>query len=536
MATPIYDPQEEFDKKFKALHAEKAAAFFDALVQRSGVNIEENRETVRQYDLCRQGLAKLRRKLNWLRFLRVLMCLTVLLIVLVIWKLNPKIKALRKQIETADRRSAELMEQAKDQMAPLNVLFTDRDCLTLVQDTIPLLRFEPHFSVQQEADMRLNYDFVSTDSPDESTCDLLAGHYNENPFLFENRIIHTLGEKTYHGYKTIHWTEQYRDSNGKMATRTRSETLHATVTKPKPYYHTQVVLNYCAQGGPELSFTRDATHLDEKSEAAVKRHIKRGTKKIRQKTERALRTNDDFTGMTNTEFEVLFDALDRTDEVQFRTLFTPLAQTNMVDLLLSKTGFGDDFHFIKARRSNQIVSQHSQNRPLILPPTDYISYSFDVIRENFLSKNADFFMAVYFDFAPLWAIPIYQERPVHSLNPIPSCSQLYSLKECQALANAIDSDLVTHPDTKTQAILKSSFVRSSGVTDETRVTAYSYDIAKRVETVHMLGGDGRSHAVAVEWDEYLPLEHSRSFFVAPADAAQHQHIVARRNGLCMFKS
>ena len=382
--------------------------------------------------------------------------------------------------------------------------------------------------------MRINYDFTGSDDINESTCDLLAGHYNENPFLFENKLVHTMGTETYHGYKTIHWTEEYRDSNGKWCTRSRSETLHATVTKPKPFYHTQVVLNYCAQGGPDLSFSRDATHLEQKSDKAIERYVKRGEKKLKKKADQAIRSNEDFTSMSNTDFEVLFDALDRTDEVQFRTLFTPLAQTNMVALLLSKIGFGDDFSFIKHRRSNQIISQHSQDRPLFLSSARYVSYSFDIIQANFLNQNAAFFKAVYFDFAPLWAIPMYQERPVHSLNPIPDYSQLYSLKESQALANAIDAAHVAHPDSKTQAILKSAFVRSSGTMDETRITAYSYDIETCVDIVSVYGGDGHYHDVPVEWDNYLPLETSHTFFVANTATAQNQTILAKRNDLCIF--
>lgn len=112
--------------------------------------------------------------------------------------------------------------------------------------------------------MRINYDFCEFDENEKSTIDVLAGNYNENPFLFENKLIHTMGTETYHGYKTIHWTETYRDSEGKLRTSHRSETLHATVTKPKPFYSTQVVLNYCSQGGPDLAFSRDASHLEQR--------------------------------------------------------------------------------------------------------------------------------------------------------------------------------------------------------------------------------------------------------------------------------
>ena len=510
----IFDPLEEFEAKFKELHLENTNQFFEKLVHESGIDIEQNRETVRLYNQYREKLVKLKRKFNWLRFFRVIMCITIVLIPLVILKMTPKIRAYRSEIEESDNKAEELLEIANTQMLPLNNLFSDIDALRIMEKTIPLISFEDHFSVKQETDMKINYDFTELNDDEQSTIDVLAGHYNDNPFLFENKLIHTMGTETYHGYKTIYWTETYRDSNGKLRTRTESETLHATVTKPKPFYHTQVVLNYCSQGGPDLSFSRDASYLDQKNERQIERFVKRGEKKLKKKTEKAIGENSDFMSMSNSEFEVLFDAMDRTDEVQFRTLFTPLAQTNMVSLILSKIGYGDDFHFIKSKRTNRIISNHSQGRPINLLAGTYSSYSFDMIKENFIGKNAEFFKAVYFDFAPLLAIPMYQERPVHSLKPIPELSQCYSLKACEALANAVDEKYVVHPQTKTQAILKSTFVGSKDKVDETQITAYSYDIEKRVDIVTMMGGDGKQHDVPVEWDQYLPLEASNLFYFA----------------------
>ena len=205
-------------------------------------------------------------------------------------------------------------------------------------------------------------------------------------------------------------------------------------------------------------------------------------------------------------------------------------------MILSKIGYGDDFHFIKNRRTNRIIANHSQGRAIQLQPQSYTSYSFDIIKENFLGKNIEFFKAVYFDFAPIWAIPLYQERPVHSLKPIPDYSQLYSLKECEVLANAVDRKFVVHPDTKTQAILKSSFLRSGDQIDETCITAYSYDIEKRVDIVSVHGGDGKFHNVPVEWDEYLPLEAQSNFFISTEEIAAGKSVIARRNGLCIFNS
>lgn len=536
MDSMIYNPLEEYESRIKDLHSDNVDKFFEALVEQSKVDIEENRETVRQYNTYKENLVDLKKKCNLYRVLRVFLIITLVLIPLVVLKITPKIRGLREDVELADKKIEELLAAAYQQMAPLNRLFTDRDALNIIESTIPLLSFDSCFSAKREINMKTNFDFCEQNEGEQSTIDVLSGEYNENPFLFENKVIHTMGTETYHGYKDISWTETYRDSNGKLQTRTKTQRLEATVEKPKPFFHTQVVLSYGSQGGPELCFNRDASHLHQKSEKSIERFIKQGEKKLKRKTDQAIHQNQEFTSMSNSEFEVLFDALNRNNEVQFRTLFTPLAQTNMVDLILSKTAYGDDFHFIKANRMNTIISEHSQGRPINLFPRDYTSYSFDMIQENFKNKNADFFKAVYFDFAPVLAIPVYQERPVHSLQPIPDLSQLYSHKECEALANAVDYRYVVHPNTKTQAILKSQFVHSKGNMDKTCITAFSYDIIQRVDYVSVRGGDGYYHDVQVPWDEYIPLKASHNFYVADRDSVQAGNIMASRNRLCIFSA
>ncbi len=530
----IYNPLEEFDGKFKNLHLEKTKEYLEKLVKQSEINVEENRKTVKQYDTLKDSLSKIKKKMGLWRFLMVLTCITLILIPLAIIKINPKIKDLKNQTEQADKKIRELLALAYRQMQPLNDLFADGDALKIIESTVPTLSFSDCFSAEQETDMRINYDFNDFKNDEQSTIEVLAGHYNENPFVFEKKLIHKTAMQIYHGYKTIYWTETYRDSEGKTRTRTRSQTLHASVTKPKPVYSTQVLLNYCAQGGPELSFTRDATHLETKNDKEIDRYVKRGERKIKKLTDKAVKQNKEFTGMSNSDFEVLFDALDRTNEVQFRTLFTPLAQTNMVGLIRSRSGYGDDFNFIKRNRTNKIVSQHSQGREITLTPSEFRSYSYDVIKDNFINKNADYFKAVYFDFAPLWAIPIYQERPVHALKPIPDYSQKYSYKECESLSNMVDSERVVHPNTKTPAILKSSFVRSQNEVDEICVSAYSYDIMPRVDFIPVFGGDGHMHSVPVPWDEYIPLKAENNFFVSVLERAKNRNIVAKHNGVCIF--
>ena len=535
MNSVIYNPLEEYEKSLKALHLDNTNSFFDNLVKQSGINIDQNHETVKNYINCNDNLRKIRKKLTFFKIIRVLMIITILLIPAVILKITPKIRDLKNQIEKNEQESEIFLKEAEAQMLPLNRLFTCRDALKIIETTIPQLSFEPCFSAKQETDMITNFDFCEPDKDQQTTQEVLAGKYNENPFVFENKLIHTMGTETYHGYKTIHWSETYIDADGKRRRRTRTQTLHASVIKPKPFYTNQVVLNYGSQGGPDLSFSRDASLLHLKNDKQIEKYVKKGEKKLKKMTDEAISQNDDFMSMSNSDFEVLFDALDRTDEVQYRTLFTPLAQTNMVDLILSDTGYGDDFSFIKTKRMNKIVSNHSQGRKINLEPDDYISYSFDIIKENFINKNTEFFKAVYFDFAPILAIPIYQERPVNSLNPIPAMTQKYSQKECEALANAADSEYMVHSGTKTKAILKSRFVKSKDNAEEICVTAYTYDIVPQIDIVSVLGGDGRYHNVSVSWDEYVPLESSSNFFVADSGSAKDKDIIATRNGLCLFK-
>ena len=124
---------------------------------------------------------------------------------------------------------------------------------------------------------------------------------------------------------------------------------------------------------------------------------------------------------------------------------------------------------------------------------------------------------------------------MHSLKPIPDYEQLHAIKECEALSNCVARRYMVHPDTKTEAILRTAFVNTENDTDEISITAYSYDIAKRVDIVSVHGGDGRFHNVPVEWDEYMPLEAINRFFVAANGLEKSKSVLARRNGLCIFQ-
>ena len=199
MNSMIYNPQEEFDSKFKNLHFENTKKHLEGLVQRSQVDIAQNQKTVKEYETLKENLSKLKRRCNWWRFLRVVMCITLILIPVVIWKVSPKIREMLAMIKQADERVKALLALAYAQMQPLNDLFCKRDALEIIEKTIPGISFAPTFSAQQERDMINNYDFECHDDIDQSTLDVLAGQYNKNPFLFESRLMHKMGTERYHG-------------------------------------------------------------------------------------------------------------------------------------------------------------------------------------------------------------------------------------------------------------------------------------------------------------------------------------------------
>ena len=62
----------------------------------------------------------------------------------------------------------------------------------------------------------------------------------------------------------------------------------------------------------------------------------------------------------NDEFEVLFGGTNRNNELEYRLLFTPLAQKNLLSIIKNPIPYGDDFSFIKDKMINVIRSNHSQ--------------------------------------------------------------------------------------------------------------------------------------------------------------------------------
>ncbi|MBE6695632.1 MAG: hypothetical protein E7587_04185 [Ruminococcaceae bacterium] len=546
----LYEPLKYYETKGRQAHRANVESFFDELKRRSGIDEQQNKMTVDKYKAKQSEADKLDKKASRYKTFRVLLIIAAVLgfilllygfsssllfslvgavliaasLCLIFIKLNKLIKHFSALLSEKRAEAEEIRLEAERQMAPLNALFSDRDSYNLVEKTLPELKFNVNYSSQKEKEYIELSGISPEDNPEMSTLDIISGNFNGNPFVYEKTLKHEMGEETYHGFLTIHWTERYTDSNGRRRTRTRSQTLRASVVKPKPFYSEDTVLKYVSQGAPELSFTREGMYHDDKSEKEIEKTVRRGEKELRKKQEQALEEGKNFVEMTNTEFEVLFGALNRDHEVQFRMMFTPLAQNNMVDLMRSETGYGDDFDFYKQKRVNIIHSDHTQNWKMDASVKNYHSFDFEVIKNKFITENEEFFKSVFFDFAPLFAVPMYLDEPVRSLEPLKEYKCNYTSYEYESLANRMPPSLLSAEGSATRSIIKAGkAVKGQDGSDKVELKAYSYRAYDRIDYVPRMGGDGKMHLVPVPWVEYIPVEKSSFADIFPLEANEQKH-------------
>ena len=425
-------------------------------------------------------------------------------------KINAKIKVLDEQISELQEKANALKQEAWKQAAPLNALFQDDDSLNLFTKTLPFITFDKCFTHTRLNELVDNYGFPSSLNGEECAVDTLSGELYGSPFVYVQKLCHRMGTKTYSGSLTITWTTTERDSQGRLVTRHHSQVLTATIVRPAPYYHVDTALYFGNEAVPNVNFSRTYAHMEDKSEAAIAKAVRKGEKKIKKLEEQALKEGDDFQGVANSEFDVLFGATDRTDDLEFLQMFTPRAQESMLELLLYKEGYGDDFSFVKNGNICVIRSEHAQGNPLFPIAANYRSYDVSAAENNFLQQNENFFRSVYFDFAPLLLIPVYQQPLIRS-EPITQGN--LTAYNFEAMAWRLSSQFQPQ-GARTETIFKISSLQHTSDGDTVEVCAHSYHTVDRVHFEPMFGRDGRLHSVPVHWTEYIPVSATSTLRVA----------------------
>lgn len=550
IAQDVYEPLSRYRDEFRGKFADAAAREFDGLTRKSGVDAEANRKLVGEIRRVADELASAKKRRAWRCFFVVVLGLaaaacivlggmaafggdfnaqataiaagTLVGVAALLVKLAiPAYKKCAEEVRQKETDLALKTDEAWRQLEPLNQLYEWDAVQRLIEKVVPRIKFDPYFTERRLVQLHRQFGWDDDFNNGKSVIFSQSGEINGNPFVFGDTLGMSWGSRTYTGTRTVYWTELERDSEGKLRQVTKSETLVAEVTKPCPVYSRETFLLYGNDAAPTLTFSRGPSELSKGDGGFfAKQALKHEIKKL-EKFSRNLDDASNYTIMANREFEALFHAVNRNDEQQFRLLFTPLAQTQMLDLLRDKTvGYGDDFSFVKSRKLNLLQSAHLANFSLDTNPEKFANYDLDTARQNFIAFACEYFRETYFSLAPLLAIPLYQQTRTHE--------DIYGLQdgessfwEHESIANYIGEKRFKHPESSTENILKTRVSsRGNGFTDLS-VTAYSHKTVDRVETVRKMARNGRIYNIDVKWVEYIPVNRTS------------QVRLAERNGLSL---
>lgn len=536
----ILEPRKMYEGKVRVDLLDHTSKFFDEILKRSGVSQEENEMLSKQYEKNAKDAEEKTTKLKGSKGLRTFLIvlaialliagavgiyfivepkdltiglsltipgflLAIGIFILIFAYFNKKIKAQQSASDIANKKRDESYQAVVTQISPLLHLFDEAMPTQIIRESVPLIQIDDYFDIKKFDYMHDKYGFLDNDSETSSTLFVMSGSIVGNPFLMLRNLNMNMIDKLYTGTLPISWTERVYDGNGRYRTVVRHQVLTASIRRPAPDYSTYTHLVYANDAAPDLSFSRRPSGVDNRDEKSIEKFVKSKEDDIKKYADEALKENRKFTPMTNEKFEALFGGLDRDHEVQYRLLFTPLAQQNLIELITNPVPFGDDFTFIKRKELNYIATTHSQSFDISGEPRNYIHYSVNKTKENFMNYIDNYFKCIYFDLAPLISIPVYQQHKPKEYIYKKNYMRNYTSYDEEAIVNHFDYHRFLHPSSVTRAILKVLSPYKKGKTDQVTVRAHSFEGIPRVEYVTVMGGDGNPHAVPVPWTEYLPL-------------------------------
>lgn len=531
----VYDPLERYRSEYRDRFLQNAQDAFEELSDKANIDKEANRQVcgeIAQLSESKETLSSSHSRYSLFRIVcwiavAVLVFLGAIsetpsqaplyfvpalaIIVFNFAVLNRKIRKLKDEIDSLEENIRQKKAEAFRQMEPLNALFDWDIPARLIEKTVPKLHFDRFFTQSRIDELVKDFGYDGSLNENASVLFSQSGEINGNPFVIADLKTFEMGEKTYTGHKTIHWTETVTGFDGKRHRVFRSQTLSASVTRPCPAYGKLAFVLYGNDAAPNLTFTRKPSGLVE--DGFFQNFRRKQKLRELQKFSRNLQDESQYTLMGNREFETLFETKDRNDEVEYRLLFTALAQRQMLSLLKEKiNAYGDDFSFFKEKKVNVIVPGHLNDFDLDTNPKRFADYSYEESRHKFIRINQEYFRAVYFSMAPLLCIPLYQQirrqKEIYG-----NILQRSSFWEWESIANFYGEEKFRHPKCVTDCILKTE-ARTSGASESiVRVTAHGYSGTPRIDHVPVLGGDGRTHSVPVKWIEYDPVSRTREISI-----------------------
>lgn len=534
----LNEPLSYYKEKLLDAHADQVSDYFEKLVEAASLDSEANKETISNLRTLESQHSKNSGRKTWWIVLRVTLwavgvisaiasfsgaefnvlalLLGIALIVTDLFTVAPRVTALKEENEELIGQIEELNEQAWVQLEPLNQLFRWNISKELASRTFPELQLDAHFSEHALYDLVATYGLDGSFNEGRSILRTQSGTLVQNPLVFYRYLQHWIGSNSYQGSMVIYWSETIRNSQGQMQTVQRSQTLTASVIKPYPSFAEGAAVILGHEAAPNLSFSRSPSSLSGADDTRFNAWRKSGAlKSIERKAMKQLKSGSgQLTVMSNREFETLFKALDRDHEIEFRLMFTPLAQQEMVKLLNDTSiGHGDDFVFAKQGRTNYVEPAHLAAIDLDPDPSIFYSNELEQSREFFNTFNNEFFRSLYFSIAPLLAVPLYTESRRLPVAAGIEDGHVPNSWEVEVMANAIGEANLCHPESVTRNLLRARVEGTDSGGVIANVFALGYKGIDRVDFVPVLGGDGNWHQVPVPWVEYIAVEESSRLFV-----------------------
>lgn len=554
----LLEPTKLYNDRLKDAFHDNADEFFETLNKQANVDVEANRLTVKKYKKYLDEETKLGKKAKSTKVFKGFLIafaiifgiagvvclvmgilkkvpnvglmigigagaifLSICLLFLIILKVSKDIKQLNQRIDEVIKKKEAAMAEGYTQMAPLNSLFDWGMPAKLLNETIPLFQMDEIFDPSKFEYLKAKFGFDEDHSDCNSSLFVQSGSILGNPFLIMENYCQNMIDHVYTGTRTVTYSKKvYVD--GSWKTTNVSQVLVGKYTAPEPNYYVSTTLLYGNEAAPNLNFSRHPSPANSMNENKIDDYVKKQDKSLDKYAQKNI--DKGFVRLQNPEFEALFGALDRDNNVEFRLLFTPLAQKNIVNLIRNKQPYGDDFSFRKNKCLNYIASAHSQVEGLYRgDPNKFINFSFDDSKKSFVDYCDTYLKSLYFDFAPLMSIPLYQQTKTSEYIHKGLYKENITSFEVESSANRHNRDKFRPDNTITNIILKSEFVNKVNEGDLVNIHSYSFTGTDRIAYVKVMAGDGKFYDVPVHWIDYQKADKITPFVVQNVNCSMNKY-------------
>ena len=397
-----------------------------------------------------------------------------------------------------DKKLCEAEGQCWDNIRPFLSMLHEFFQIDVMNETIEGVCLKHYLDSQTDKEMEQRVSNVFKHDLNETTLELISGSMYQNPFVVRKYRKHYMSSTTYSGSTTVYIDDWETDSKGNRVKTKKKETLEASITRPVPAYADDNELLYTSDNAPDVSFTHGLSIMPKMARSIV----------IESKGRDSVMWNkSQFTPMTNNpEFETLFYAIDRDNELQFRELFTPKAQVNIVDIMKSSE-YGDYFTMEKKKRLTRIRVKSKMLKPFSWEMwgnlTRYQNFDLKKVGQMVLEDSQAFIDKYLMMFMPILAVPYYQEDAERCKDYFSDSERKmnYSEQQAEALANCMNPSVFAGRNTK--VMITAKFLEAKGKTDTYVLDIKYFDEYPRTETVNKEASDGSTYAVNIDWTEYV---------------------------------